>query len=86
MSEALNSGWGQVEKYGATGLGVVAPLVLHAASVVLNRRPGKLSGLGSMATLAGSLLLRVSIMSAGDVAAARPEISFRFSQPENLPP
>jgi hypothetical protein len=39
----------------------------------------------SIAVLAGSLLLRVSIMSAGDQSAERPEISFRFSRPENLP-
>ena len=63
----------------------MAPIALHAASFVLSRRPGALSGLASLATLAGSLLLRVSIMSAGDESARRPEISFRFSQPENLP-
>jgi hypothetical protein len=28
----------------------------------------------------------VSIMGAGDDSATRPDISFRFSQPRNLPP
>ena len=38
-----------------------------------------------LSVVAGSLLLRVSMMAAGDESARRPEVSFRFSQPENLP-
>ena len=85
VAEALDGGWGQVERQGATGLGVMAPLMLQMASLALSRRPGKLSALAAVAGLAGSLLLRVSIMAAGDRSASRPEISFRFSQPRNLP-
>ena len=85
VAEALDRGWGQVERQGATDLGVMAPLVMQMASLTLSRRPGTLSTLAAVAGLAGSLLLRVSIMGAGDTSAERPEISFRFSQPRNLP-
>ena len=53
--------------------------------VLARRRPGILSDVASVAVLAGSLLLRVSMLSSGDRSAERPGISFRFSQPENLP-
>jgi protein NrfD len=85
VADALDGTWGQVEKIGATGLGAMLPLGLHLASLALGRRAGRLSQAASLATLAGSALLRVSIMGAGDDSARRPEISFRFSQPDNLP-
>jgi protein NrfD len=86
VAEALDGGWGQVEKIGVTALGTALPLGLQLASLALaQRKPGMLSDVASVAALAGSLLLRVSMLSAGDVSAERPGISFRFSQPENLP-
>jgi formate-dependent nitrite reductase membrane component NrfD len=85
VAGALDGPWGQVEKIGATGLGAMLPIGLHLASAVLGRRAGRLSEAASLATLAGSALLRVAIMGAGDESARRPEISFRFSQKENLP-
>ena len=90
VSEALDGSWGQVEDWGATKLGVVAPLALHVLSLALTRRQTSqsrtaMSDVASLGVLAGSLLLRVSMMSAGDKSAARPDISFRFSQPGNLP-
>ncbi len=85
VAEAFDGGWGQVEKIGVTALGTALPLGLQLASVVLaRRRPGVLSDVASVAVLAGSLLLRVSMLSSGDRSAERPGISFRFSQPENL--
>jgi hypothetical protein len=64
----------------------VLPLGLQLASLALARRtPGILSDVASVAVLTGSLLLRVSMLSAGDASAERPGISFRFSQPDNLP-
>ncbi len=81
VEESLQTGWGGVEKYGATGVGVVLPLGLKLAGMAFGGR-GRIANL---AVLAGSLLLRVSIMEAGDISAERPEISFRFSQPDNLP-
>jgi formate-dependent nitrite reductase membrane component NrfD len=95
VAEAFDGSWGKVENWGATKLGVVAPLALHGVSLLLTPRKAlnssaersspALSGLASLAALAGSLLLRVSIMGAGDESATRPDISFRFSQPKNLP-
>lgn len=86
VAEALDGGWGQVEKVGVTALGTALPLGLQLASfVVARRKPGILSDVASVAVLAGSLLLRVSTLSIGDRSAERPGISFRFSQPDNLP-
>ena len=86
VAEALDGGWGQVEKVGVTALGTALPLGLQLASfVVARRKPGILSDVASVAVLAGSLLLRVSMLSIGDRSAERPGISFRFSQPDNLP-
>jgi formate-dependent nitrite reductase membrane component NrfD len=86
VAEALDGGWGQVETIGATALGAALPLGLQIASLATARRkPGVLSSVASIAVLAGSLLLRVSILSAGDISAERPGINFRFSRPENLP-
>ena len=81
VEEALEGGWGRVEKYGVTGLGVMLPIALKLAGLALGGR----GRIGNLAVLAGSLMLRVSIMEAGHLSAERPDISFRFSQPENLP-
>ena len=86
VAAALDSKWGRVERTGVTQLGTALPAVLQAASLTFGRgRPGTLSDVASILTIAGSLLLRVSMMEAGNVSASKPEISFRFSQPENLP-
>ena len=83
---ALDSPSGQLEKTGATKLGVLLPLSLLAVSALVGRhRRGGLSDVAAVAVLAGSAMLRVSIMGAGDVSAERPDVSFRFSQPKNLP-
>ena len=81
VEESLQGGWGTVEKFGVTGAGVMVPLGLKVVGMLLGGR----SRLANLAVLAGSFMLRVSIMEAGDRSAARPDISFRFSQPENLP-
>lgn len=87
VADAFDSGWGRAERLGATGAGILLPLGLYAASYALRRgRPRMLSRLAGAAVLAGSALLRISIMGTGDVSASRPEVSFRFSQPRNLPP
>ena len=79
----VGGGWNRV---GATRLGTALPLGLQAASLMLSgERPGTVSDIACLAALAGSLLFRVSFMGAGDDSASRPEVSFRFSQPENLP-
>ena len=85
VAAALQTDWGRVEENAVTRLGTAMPIGLHALSLAVGRgRPGGVSDFASLAILAGSLLLRVSIMEAGDESASRPDISFRFSQPENL--
>ncbi len=86
VGAALDGTWGHVEKLGATGMGIVLPLGLYSASLAFSRHRSRgLSRLASLAVLGGSFLLRVSIMGAGDKSANEPEISFRFTQPDNLP-
>ena len=71
---------------GAGSVAMALPLGLRAASLLLlPRRSRALSGLASLAILAGSAIFRVAFMAAGDESALRPEISLRFAQPENLP-
>jgi formate-dependent nitrite reductase membrane component NrfD len=83
VAGALEGGWGAAERVGATGFGAAVPLALHMLSAVTGA--SALSRLASLAVLGGSLLLRISIMQAGNKSAATPEISFRFAQPDNLP-
>ncbi len=86
VADARKSSWGRMERIGVTALGAVLPLGLQAASLFVDRRTARqLGAVASVATLTGSFLLRVSTIGIGDESAARPEISFRFSQPENLP-
>ncbi len=86
VDAALEGRWGQVERIGATGFGTMLPIGLQTLSLVAGRgRPGTMSDMACLAAIAGSFLLRVSMMEAGNVSALRPDISFRFSQPENLP-
>lgn len=71
---------------GSTGLGVLLPLGLIAASLLTGRRPSPvLRNLTALAVMAGSAAMRVSMMSTGDESALRPDVSFRFAQPDNLP-
>lgn len=86
IHDALDSGWGRVEGAGATGVGVMLPLALHTALFLVgSRREGGFARLARLAVLGGSAILRVSMLGLGDVSADRPGVSFRFSQPENLP-
>jgi formate-dependent nitrite reductase membrane component NrfD len=86
VGAALETSWGRVEKTGVTGLGTAVPAALQAASLMLGSgRPGTVSDIASLLMLGGSMMLRVSMMQAGNISARRPDISFRFSQPENVP-
>ena len=84
--EARRTRWGRVETLVANGVGVAAPLALLGLSLALGRRrPRALADAAALATLVGAAVMRVSVMYVGDESAGRPEISFRFSRPENLP-
>jgi hypothetical protein len=83
VEQAVESRSGKVEKYLATGLGVALPLALFGVSLLTGRR--RMAEAAAVATLAGSLALRISTLGVGDVSSTRPEVSLRFAQPENLP-
>jgi formate-dependent nitrite reductase membrane component NrfD len=92
VADASDGPWGKAEDWGATKLGVIAPLAVHGLTLLGSHRRGAdwplstaLSSVAAVAVLTGSLLLRVSILGAGAESAARPDISFRFAQPGNLP-
>ena len=90
VEQAGKGGWGTTEKLVATGLGVAAPLALLGASWLCRARDEEdganaLAAAAAACTLVGGAMLRVAVMAVGDESASRPEISFRFSQPRNLP-
>jgi hypothetical protein len=66
-------------------LGIVLPLGLFMASLVLPGRARKLSEAASLAALIGSLAMRIGVMHDGDASAEQPSISMRLAQPDNLP-
>ncbi len=86
VGEALKGKWGKAEATYVMGAGILFPLGVYALTRLSGRRLGALSDLAAIATVAGSGLLRVATLGIGDESASRPEISLRFSQPENLPP
>ncbi|MGI4945153.1 MAG: NrfD/PsrC family molybdoenzyme membrane anchor subunit, partial [Janthinobacterium lividum] len=85
VAPALDSPAGRAERVGATVLGTMLPIGLLAASLTARRRLPALSAAASVAAIAGSATLRIAFMAAGDESARRPEVSFRFAQPDNLP-
>ncbi len=83
VAAAMETLPGLIEETGATGVGTVFPLALHLLSLgVARRRSPILSALASCAVLLGSATFRIAFLAAGDELARRPEISFRFVQPE----
>ncbi len=86
LGEMAHTPWGRAETWLATGLGAAVPLALLGLSLGMGRRrPRALADVAAVAALGGSALLRVAMMAVGDESASRPEVSFRFSQPKNLP-
>lgn len=80
------TGWGRTESLAVTGLGVALPLALLTYAACARSPAGRRLGTaGAVAAIGGSFLLRVATLGAGDASADRPDISFRFAQPENLP-
>ena len=84
LTAAGNLGRGRPRKAGPLPVAAGTPR-LRAASLLLGRCVPALSGAASLAVLAGSALLHVSIMAASDVSARRPEISRGYTQPDYLP-
>ena len=85
VEPARSGRWGRVEKIGATGFGVLLPIGLLIASGLNKRRAEPLAKCAAAAAIAGSALMRVSILGVGADSARRPDVSMRFAQPDNLP-
>jgi formate-dependent nitrite reductase membrane component NrfD len=68
---------------GARGVGIALPLLLRVGSALAGR---PMPMLGQLAILAGSAMLRVGVMDAGDLSAKRPGDAFRATEPNRQPP
>jgi hypothetical protein len=65
--------------------GAAVPLGLLLASKMLPHRAQTVSQVAALAALAGSLVMRIGVIRAGQQSAGRPDVSMRFAQPGNLP-
>jgi hypothetical protein len=89
VGETLREGpVGTSYKAGALALGLGVPLACHTINA-LSKRPSRgLSVLGSLALLAGGMMMRQAIFQAGNKSAERPDDYFRLTQraPEGARP
>ena len=85
IADGRSGPWGQIERYGATGLGVMLPIALLGAARFAGRKPGRLATAAGLVAVAGSAVMRTSVLGMGAESARRPDISMRFAQPDNLP-
>ena len=76
-STALERPWGAIHRVGAIALGAALPLALLTARRVGNRPPSRLGMTASLLAIGGSLLLRWSIIEAGNDSARHAEESLR---------
>jgi formate-dependent nitrite reductase membrane component NrfD len=70
-------------RFGALGLGVLAPLTVHAAQLVTRRELRVLSLVASVAALAGGFVLRAVVVLGGKHSAERPIDYFSETQHES---
>jgi formate-dependent nitrite reductase membrane component NrfD len=66
-------------------IGYGIPLACHATNLIRRHPSRTVSAIGAVATLAGSWLMRSSVIRAGNASAQRPVDSLGFAQPERLP-
>ena len=85
IEDGRSGPWGQIERFGATGLGVMLPIGLLAAARFTGKKPGRLAAAAGVAAIVGSAVMRTAVLGMGAESARRPEISLRFAQPDNLP-
>ncbi|MBV9521903.1 MAG: hypothetical protein JO010_03875 [Alphaproteobacteria bacterium] len=81
--QALDPPAARAEEIAALVLGNGVPLAFHALSRRSGGSAGRLSLLGSLAILAGGLLMRHAILHAGNASAQRPGDYFRAAQPRD---
>ena len=77
--------WAWFERIVASGLGTLLPVGLLVTSRLAGRRSARLERMAGFLALGGSLAFRIAFLGHGMESAARPEISLRFAQPDNLP-
>jgi protein NrfD len=70
----------------AAGTAHVLPLVCYGLSEIMPQHSRKLSIAAALGVLAGGLLMRSSIMNAGNSSAERPRDYFSFTQPDDPEP
>lgn len=70
-----------VHRFGVLGLGIAAPLLVHALHTIAGRRSRTLSVLAAVATLVGGYAERAVILVAGNASAERTEAYFGITQP-----
>ena len=75
---------GALRQIGAIGLGAAVPLAFYAGKLAGRRPRPWLMLAASLAVLAGSLALRLSVIEAGNASAIRPQHSLRFARRENI--
>ena len=86
VGEAMHTPWGRAERLCATALGAALPLALFGLSLAGGRKADRrLGDLAAVLAIGGSAALKIATLGVGHESASRPEISFRFSRPENLP-
>jgi len=89
VGETLREGpVGTSYKAGALALGLGVPLACHTINALKKRPSRGLSVLGSLALLAGGMVMRQAIFEAGNKSAKRPDDYFRLTQraPEGARP
>jgi formate-dependent nitrite reductase membrane component NrfD len=69
-------------RFGVLGLGIIAPLIAHAANLLLSRHSRAITVGAAVATLAGGLVQRAVIIFAGNDSAQRPADYFQLAQPD----
>lgn len=71
---------GALHEYCAIGIGAALPAAIYAGKLIGRRARPRLMLAASLAVLAGSLMLRLSVIAAGNETARRPQHSLRFTR------
>ena len=73
------SPWGPIHRVGVQLVGTLLPIALYILADVIPTSAPTLTATASLCVLAGGLLMRGSIVHAGNLSASRPEDYFRFA-------
>jgi len=72
--------WAMIDRFGAAGLGVVVPLGCYAVARLGRKQNRTLGVAAALGILAGGLLMRMSLMYAGQDSANSAQDYFRFTE------